>query len=131
MYCCRKNNLEEIQPQCSHLEYGVVSCSMEAVAQPQFLQFFSIPCSCNVFLDYLHIEYLGSDQYQCGGVLWLLCFVVKSSTPANNLHSIWSRMQFWHKKLQVQHKYHYFILFQPPHNVCEEGWGNEIERSRS
>ena len=71
---------------------------------------FAIPhvTGMNVFLDYLHIKYLGSDQYQFGGVLWLLCFVVKGSTPANNLHSIWSRMQFWYKKLQVQHRYHYF-----------------------
>lgn len=71
---------------------------------------FAIPhvTGMNVFLDYLHIKYLGSDQYQFAGVLWLLCFVVKGSTPAINLNSIWSRMQFWYQELQVKHRYHYF-----------------------
>ena len=71
---------------------------------------FSIPyvTATNVFLDYLHVKYLGSDQYMFAGVLWLLVFIIRDDTPANNLQYIWSRIKFWYKQLKVRHQYHYF-----------------------
>ena len=72
---------------------------------------FSIPyvTGVNVFLDYLHLKYLGSDMYMYGGLLWLMVFVIlDQGSPQANLEYIWTRMKFWYGKLEVAHRYHYF-----------------------
>ena len=78
--------------------------------QKSTCKLFSIPhvTGCNVFLDYLHLKYLGSDMYMFGGLLWLMTFCLLPGQPLSNLEHIWSRMKFWYAKQGVQHRYHYF-----------------------
>ena len=63
----------------------------------------------NVFLDYLHLKYLGSDMYMYGGLLWLMVFtILDHGSPLANLEYIWGRMKFWYGQLGVTHRYHFF-----------------------
>ena len=83
---------------------------LEELEQKNTCKLFSIPhvTGCNVFLDYLHLKYLGGDMYMFGGLLWLMTFCLLPGQPLSNLEHIWGRMKFWYAKLGVQHRYHYF-----------------------
>ena len=55
----------------------------------------------NVFLDYMHVKYLGADQYIFGSVMYLICFVVlKEDNPKVNLAKVWG----WIQEYYAQHK---------------------------
>ena len=71
---------------------------------------FAIPnlTGCNVMLDYLHCKYLGSDQYQYGGLLFFMTYSLLPGAALANLQSIWSKIKFYYKELKVKHQYHYF-----------------------
>lgn len=71
---------------------------------------FTIPSltASNIMLDYLHLKYLGSDQYQYGGLFYYMTFFLLPQQPKDNLAYLWSRMQYWYKQLRVTHKYHHF-----------------------
>lgn len=72
---------------------------------------FSLPwvTGCNVCYDYMHCKYLGSDQYQFGGVLYLLThLVMDAADPKVNLQRLWLLMQQWYKKYKVPQAYSYF-----------------------
>ena len=64
--------------------------------------------ACSVQLDWLHVKYLGNDQYLYASVFHLLCFVVLPSTPVNNLLSMWEEMKTLYKTLGIVHQYRYF-----------------------
>lgn len=71
---------------------------------------FSIPnlSACNIMLDYLHCKYLGSDQYQYGGLLYYMTYFLLPEAAWSNLQCIWSKIKFYYKELKVKHQYHYF-----------------------
>lgn len=71
---------------------------------------FTIPflSACNVMLDYLHLKLLGSDQYQYGGVLFLLTHFMMPNSPLDNLQVLWQRMKYWYSVVGTKHRYHYF-----------------------
>jgi len=59
-------------------------------------------------LDYLHCKYLGSDQYQYGGLLYYMTYFLLPEAAWSNLQCIWSKIKFYYKELKVKHQYHYF-----------------------
>lgn len=58
-----------------------------------------------VCLDYMHVKYLGLDQYMFGATLSLLCFFVMSASPLENLQSCWAFIQSYYKDHEVDVKY--------------------------
>ena len=64
--------------------------------------------ACSVMLDWMHVKYLGNDQYVYASVFYLLCFVVLPQTPLQNLLSIWEEMKGLYQSLNIIHRYHYF-----------------------
>ena len=71
---------------------------------------FSIPflSACNVMPDYLHLKYLGSDQYQFGAVFFLLTHFLLPAGPLDNLQFLWQRIKHWYSVVGTKHKYHHF-----------------------
>ena len=72
---------------------------------------FCIPSvtGCSVGLDYLHVKYLGSDQYTFASVFFLMVhWILPHEQPELNLQFVWSRMQQLYQALGVDHRYHYF-----------------------
>lgn len=64
--------------------------------------------ACSVSMDWLHVKYLGNDQYVYASVFHLLVFVILPHSPLANLQLLWKQMQGLYKSLGVVHKYHYF-----------------------
>ena len=63
---------------------------------------------CTVMLDWMHIKYLGNDQYVYASVFHLLVFALLPSSPTSNLLQIWEDMKQLYNFLNVPHRYHYF-----------------------
>ena len=64
--------------------------------------------ACSVMLDWMHVKYLGNDQYIYASIFHLLCFVMLPQAPLQNLLSIWEEMKSLYNFLGVPHRYHYF-----------------------
>ena len=64
--------------------------------------------ACSVMLDWMHVKYLGNDQYVYASIFHLLCFVMLPQSPLQNLLSIWEEMKALYKSLNITHRYHYF-----------------------
>ena len=47
----------------------------------------------SVCIDWMHVKYLGTDQYFLGSVLYLLVFVLMGGEPATNLETVWNRVK--------------------------------------
>ena len=94
--------------------------------------------ACSVQLDWLHVKYLGNDQYLYASVFHLLCFVVLPSTPVNNLLPMWEEMKSLYKTLGIVHQYRYFnrsTMFQrksgPPKLTGKGGRDPSLAQSGS
>lgn len=64
--------------------------------------------ACSVSMDWLHVKYLGNDQYLYASIFHLLTFVILPQSPVANLQLLWKQMQMLYKSLGVVHRYHYF-----------------------
>ncbi|CAJ1345031.1 unnamed protein product [Effrenium voratum] len=49
--------------------------------------------ACSVAYDYMHLKYLGSDQYSFGAVLTLLVYHVLPADPEENVVQIWDEIK--------------------------------------
>ena len=86
-------------PQAWHLWSGKSTCKIFKVPRLSAL---------NASLDYMHAKYLGSDQYQYGGIFFLLCFHILPLAPLSNLKTVWQRMQQLYQDLGIVERYRYF-----------------------
>ena len=70
---------------------------------------FTLPgvTATTVALDYMHCKYLGCDQYIFGSVMYLLCFVIVSSTPKDNLNVCWTFIKNYWKDHKVVRRLKY------------------------
>ena len=58
--------------------------------------------------DYMHLKYLGSDQYMFGSCLYLLVHeVMPKPTPEENLQLIWDFLKKWYKHNKVPYQFKY------------------------
>ena len=64
--------------------------------------------ACSVMLDWMHVKYLGNDQYVYASIFHLLTFVLLPQTPLQNLLCIWEEMKELYQSLNITHRYHYF-----------------------
>ena len=71
------------------------------------IDLFSIPgvSAVTVALDYMHSKYLGSDQYQYGGVLYVLCYLILPNNPKQNLAACWTAILAYYKQHNTKHRY--------------------------
>ena len=73
--------------------------------------FFSLSyTSClTVSLDYMHVKYLGCDQYQFGAVLELLTTTILGGSDEENLRTVWAALQTAYTELHTppQARYRY------------------------
>jgi hypothetical protein len=71
------------------------------------IELFSIPgvSGVTVALDYMHSKYLGSDQYQFGSVLYVLCYMVLPNQPKQNLSQCWASILSFYKENNTKHRY--------------------------
>ena len=60
-----------------------------------------------VALDYTHSKYLGMDQYMFGSTLWVLCFMVMTGTPEENLAWRWAFTKRYYKEHRTTTRYRY------------------------
>ena len=70
---------------------------------------FSVPgvSVLSVMLDYMHLKYLGSDQYQFASVFALLVHRVMPGTPQENLDSCWAFIQDFYRQHGTNYRYQY------------------------
>lgn len=70
---------------------------------------FTLPgvTAMSIALDYMHVKYLGLDQYLFGSVLSLLCFFVLHGEPSQNLQTCWGFIQQYYKDHKVEIRYRY------------------------
>ena len=70
---------------------------------------FSLPgvAIMSIALDYMHVKYLGLDQYMFGSVLSLLCHFVLQGSPVENLHRVWTFIQSYYQSHSVEVRYRY------------------------
>ena len=61
--------------------------------------------ACSVALDYMHSKYLGSDQYQFGSILYLLCFIMMPLSPKENLAECWAFIKAYYVAHRTKHRY--------------------------
>ena len=61
----------------------------------------------NVFLDYMHCKFLGSDQYIFGSLFYLICFVVMKDlgSPKQNLLTVWKWIKEYYQENKIRNKY--------------------------
>ena len=65
--------------------------------------------ACSVMLDWLHVKYLGNDQYLYASIFHLLSHVIlPSASPLTNLLALWEDMKSLYRSLGIVHQYHYF-----------------------
>ena len=62
-----------------------------------------------VCLDYMHVKYLGCDQYMFGAVLELLTTAIMGGAPEENLRAVWAALKDAYKQLHTppQARYRY------------------------
>jgi len=53
----------------------------------------------------MHTKYLGSDQYQFGSLLYLLCFLMLPNSPKDNLGECWSFIKAYYGTHRTKHRY--------------------------
>lgn len=70
---------------------------------------FTLPgvTALTVALDYMHSKYLGMDQYMFGSTLWVLCFMVMTGTPEENLDWCWAFTKRYYKEHGTTTRYRY------------------------
>ncbi len=51
-----------------------------------------------VALDYMHSKYLGMDQHMFGSTLYVLCYMVMTGTPEENVARCWAFVQRYYKE---------------------------------
>ena len=60
--------------------------------------------ACSVMLDWMHVKYLGNDQYVYASIFHLLTFVLLPQTPLQNLLCIWEEMKELYQSLNITHR---------------------------
>ena len=60
-----------------------------------------------VALDWLHIKYLGMDQFLYASVIFMLVFYVLPGTPEQNMASFWQALQKEYSSLDTPCRYRY------------------------
>ena len=70
---------------------------------------FSLPgvTALTVALDYMHSKYLGMDQYMFGSTLYVLCYMVMTGTPEENVAWCWAFVQRFYKGNRTTTRYRY------------------------
>ncbi|CAJ1430017.1 unnamed protein product, partial [Effrenium voratum] len=63
--------------------------------------------ACSVAYDYMHLKYLGSDQYSFGAVLTLLVYHVLPADPEENVVQIWDEIKTDYQQYNVPVRYRY------------------------
>ena len=68
---------------------------------------FNLPglSACSVAVDWMHAKYLGNDQYVFGSLLYVLCFVVMTETPLENLQRCWNFIKRYYVRFNVEYRY--------------------------
>ena len=61
----------------------------------------------SVCLDYMHVKYLGLDQYIFGSTLSMLVHFVMTGSPLDNLQRCWTFIQGYYKHHHTEIKYRY------------------------
>ncbi|CAE8586409.1 unnamed protein product, partial [Polarella glacialis] len=61
----------------------------------------------SIALDYMRCKYLGSDMYQFGSVLYMLCYFVLTGTPLENVHTCWAFIKEFYKTHNTGSIYRY------------------------
>ena len=61
----------------------------------------------SVCLDYMHVKYLGLDQYIFGSTLSMLVHFVMTGSPLDNLQRCWTFIQGCYKNHHTEVKYRY------------------------
>ncbi|CAE8728388.1 unnamed protein product [Polarella glacialis] len=61
----------------------------------------------SIALDYMRCKYLGSDMYQFGSVLYMLCYFVLTGAPLENVHSCWASMKEFYQAHNTGSRYRY------------------------
>ena len=71
------------------------------------IELFSIPgvSGATVAVDYMHSKYLGSDQYQFGSVLYVICYHILANPPKQNLAECWAAILSFYKANNTKHRY--------------------------
>ena len=64
--------------------------------------------ACNISYDFMHVKYLGADQYLYGSCVYLLCFDMLPGTPKENLTVIWCWMKAYYKQHKPLVRYRVF-----------------------
>ena len=63
--------------------------------------------------DYMHSQYLGMDPYMFGSTLWVLCFIVMTGTPEENLDWCWAFTKRFYKEHRATTRYRYLNRLHP------------------
>ncbi|CAE7257207.1 unnamed protein product [Symbiodinium sp. CCMP2592] len=63
--------------------------------------------ACNVAMDWMHIKYLGADQYNYASVFFLLTHHILPGTPAQNMEVIWREIQHIYKRDDIPSRFRY------------------------
>ena len=61
-----------------------------------------------VAVDYMHLKYLGADQYFFGGIFYMLVYCILGADPLQNLQVVWCKMKDLYKTKKVPVTYKYF-----------------------
>ncbi|CAE7290420.1 unnamed protein product [Symbiodinium sp. CCMP2592] len=61
--------------------------------------------ACNVAMDWMHIKYLGADQYNYASVFFLLTHHILPGTPAQNMEVIWRELQHIYKRDDIPSRF--------------------------
>jgi hypothetical protein len=61
----------------------------------------------SIALDYMRCKYLGSDMYQFGSALYMLCYFVLTGAPLENVHTCWAFIKGFYKTHNTGSRYRY------------------------
>ncbi|CAE7455354.1 hypothetical protein AK812_SmicGene15091 [Symbiodinium microadriaticum] len=86
--------------------------------------------ACNVAMDWMHIKYLGADQYNYASVLFLLTHHILPGTPASNMEVIWKELLHIYKRDDIPSRFRYLNtvrMFLRKNNIVKlRGKASEI-----
>ena len=98
--CCRADNRDDSRPWTDHREGAAWEATIwtDATwrpAHPIHCPLFDLPgfTVLMIFIDLMHTRYIGTDQWFCGSVLYLLCYMIMPGTPEENCTAVFARMK--------------------------------------